>query len=241
MQLLTTEEKQLEELIQACEHEQHSLTERIHSYLQDMEVDYLSAHQSQAGLYRIEALLKILYNFKDKNYNRKVELTRRITFLKEDLDYEQRVRLSYFPNYMKSYEDELSTLEQQPITPTLSSHQLVHTLILLVSAKIKNTKLWFDKDSNEFFAFSFRNKTLKVSFPNIKTLKKKYVFDTFQERMLQDLGFITSIDGNRLVWTINGNKETIIEKTMLILSRVTFEVFHGGEGKTFIQYTDKVK
>ena len=111
----------------------------------------------------------------------------------------------------------------------------------LLDRQVKNVKLILKKSENIFFAFTYSNKTLKVTLPHVKQLMKKWILHDGDIKAFKNLGFILTEKESKLVLTITGSKQEIIYKAALILSKIVFEIFSFRQFKneSYLQFTDK--
>lgn len=239
---MTTVDNQLKLLISIYEEEKVRLQKLIDECL--VEAEYLMAHYYSQALYQLNGRLQTLHNIDDKLYDEKYFRQRRI----EDL---QKQIASESSDYMKEYlekglireKEALEKLNQIPKQATLPDNEtlLDETLKKLIANKIKNLKLVLKKSDNLFLGFSYSNKVLKVTLPYVKQHTKKWALHDDNINSFKNLGFNLSEAETKLILTLTGDKEDILNRLKLILSKIVFEIFYFKEfdNESYIEFTDK--
>ena len=138
--------------------------------------------------------------------------------------------------------EELEKLNQIPKQTALPENETLfdETLKKLVDKKIKKLKLILKKVDNLFLGFSYSNKTLKVTLPYVKQHTKKWILHDDNINSFKNLGFDLVENDTKLILTLTGGKEDILQRLKLILSKIVFEIFYFKEfdNESYIQFTD---
>ena len=235
---MTTVDNQLKLLISLYEEEKAQLQKLIDECL--VETEYLMAHYHSQALYQINGRLQTLKNIDDKLFDEKDFRQRRIDSLQkrietEDSDYMKE----YYVKDLQRAKEELEKLNQISKTATHPDNEtlLDETLKKLVDKKVKNLKLILKKADNLFLSFSYSNRALKVTLPYVKQHTKKW---TLHDDNI-NLGFDLTESETKLILTLTGDKEDILNRVKLILSKVVFEIFYFKEfdNESYIEFKEK--
>lgn len=220
-------DNQLKLLISLYEEERTQLQKWITEYLQEGE--YLMAHYHSEALYQLNGRLKTLYNIDDKLFDEK-NLKQRI------IDNIQRRVETESSDYMKEYyikeiqlaKEELEKLNLIPQKAMyLNNASLLNeTLEKLLNKKVKNLKLILNKADNLLLAFNYSKKVLKVTLPYLKQHIKKWILYDENINTLKNLGFGLDKNETKLVLKLTGEKEVILNRLKIILSKIVFEIFY---------------
>jgi len=240
---MTAMDNQLRLLITLYEEERARLQKLIDECLVDTE--YLMAHYHSEALHQLNRRLQTLNNIDDKLYDEKDFLRRRINGYEKRMGTESSEYMNeYFEKDLQRAREALEKLNQIPKQPALSDNVtlLNETLKKLVERKVKSLKLFLKKTDNLFLRFSYTNKVLKVTIPYIKQHTKKRVLYDDNINSFEKLGFNLSENDTKLTLTLTGDKEDILNKLKIILSKIVFEIFNYKEfdNESYIQFTDKV-
>lgn len=239
---MTIVDNQLKLLISLYEEEKIRLQKLIDECL--VETEYLLANYHSEALYLLNRRLQTFNNIDDKLYDEKVFKQRRISGLEkwiktESSDYMKK----HYENEIQRAKEELEKLNQIPKPATFSDNAtlLDETLTKLIERKIKKLKLILKKKDNLFLGFSYSKKKLKVTLPYVKQHTKKWIIYEDNINSFKNLGFDLTENESKLTLTLTGNKEDILNKLKLILSKIIFEIFYFKEfdNESYIEFTDK--
>jgi hypothetical protein len=239
---MSTLENQLKLLISLCEEEKIRLQKSIEEYL--LETEYLMAHYHSKALDQLNSRLQTLHNIDDNLYDAKYFKKRTIDLLQKQLKTGvSDLMKEYYIENIQSEKEELERLNQIPKKITLSDSNTLLDLTLrnLVDKKNKNLKLILKKSDNLFLGFSYSKKILKVTLPYIKQHTKKWILHEDKINALKNLGFNLTENETKLTLILTGNKEDILIRLKIILSKIIFEIFYFKEfnKECFIQFTEK--
>jgi hypothetical protein len=235
-------DNQLKLLISLYEEEKFRLQKLIDESL--VESEYLMAHYHSQALYQLNGRLQTLKNIDDKLFDEKYFIQRRIDGLQKRMGTESSDYMKdYYVKDLQRAKEELEKLNQIPKPATLPGNYnlLDETLKKLVDKKIKNLKLILKKADNLFLGFSYSKKTLKVTLPYVKQHIKKWVLYDDNISSFRNLGFNLIENETKLTLTLTGDKEDILKRLKVILSKIVFEIFYFKEfdNESYIQFTDK--
>ncbi|HJR99396.1 MAG TPA: hypothetical protein VJ780_00560 [Flavobacterium sp.] len=235
------DKNQLNVLISLYEDEKVQLQKLIDECL--VETEYLMAHYHSQALYQLNGRLQTLHNIDDKLYDEKYFRQRGINGLQKQIDAENSEYMKeYLENRLQREKEELEKLNQIPKQATLPYNEtlLDETIKKMIDKKIKNLKLILKKTDNLLLSFSYSNKILKVSLPYVKQHTKKWILYDDNINSFKNLGFDLVQNETKLVLTITGDKEEILYRMKIILSKIVFEIFYFKEfdNESYIQFTD---
>lgn len=233
---------QLKLLISLYEEEKIRLQKLIDDSL--AETEYLMAHYHSEALFQLNRRLQTLNNIDDKLYDEKDFLQRRICLLEKQIETESSEYLEeYYIKNLQQKIEELEKLNEIPKPPTLpeSFTLLDETIKKLTEKKIKNLKLILKKADNLFVGFSFSKKVLKLTLPYVKQHTKKGILHEGNINSFKKPGFDLAENKTNLTLTLTGNKEEILKRVKIILSKIVFEIFFFKEfdNESYIEFTDK--
>jgi hypothetical protein len=239
---MTTVDNQLKLLISLYEEEKVRLQKMIDKCLLDTE--YLMAHYHSQALYQLNGRLQTLKNIDDKLFDQKDSTQRRIAGLQKRIEVESSDYMKeYYVEELQRAKEELEKLNRIPKTATLPNNEnlLNETLEKLVNKKIKNLKLMLKKADNLFLGFSYSNKILKVTLPYVKQHTNKWILHDENINSFKNLGFNLTESETKLTLTLTGDKEDILNRLKLVLSKVVFDIFYFKEfdNESYIEFTDK--
>ena len=82
---------------------------------------------------------------------------------------------------------------------------------------------------------------MKVTLPHVKKLSKKWILYDDRINSFKNLGFDLAENNTKLILTLTGDKEKILKRVKIILSKIVFEIFYFKEfdNESYIQFTDK--
>jgi hypothetical protein len=208
------------------------------------ELDYLNAHYNQQALYQVQRRLRTLHNIDDRLYDRKHYLRNSIRITEEEmLRTDSDLLRDYFSSEIALAKDALEKISQTPDRSPATGPDLLFENVLnrLLDGEVNGVKLMLKNKDNFFFAFSYSNKKLQVKLPHIKTLLKKWVLNEPYIDTFKKMGFVMTANENTLILTISGSKEKIVNRTMLILSKIVFDMFYfiEFENQSYIHYREK--
>lgn len=233
---------QLKLLISLYEEEKVQLQKLIDECL--VESEYLIAHYYSKALYQLNGRLWTLKNIDDKLFNEMDFRLRRINGIQIQIETESSVYMKdYYVQELQRAREELEKLNEIPKLEAHSDNEtlLEETLSKLIDRKVKNLRLVLKKADNLFFAFSYSEKGLKVTFPYVKQHIKKRIL--YEERInsFKNLGFDLADNESKLTLTLTGDKEQILNKVKLIFAKIVFEIFYFKEfeNESYIQFADK--
>jgi hypothetical protein len=240
--LNTTVENQPALLLSLYEEEKLQLQKTIDEYL--IEGDFLMAHYHSRALNRINRQLQTLKTLLDPLFEKKEFHRKNIDRLQNHLQTATADSLqAYFQmelqNALEALE-ELKQIESQPKIP-VNTNLLDDTLKNLLDNNIKNLKLTLKKADNFYVRFSFSRKVLKVALPQIKQHTEKGILNEHRINGLKKLGFQVNENKNYLILTLTGDKEYILKRVKIILSRIVFDIFYYTEFRkgSYIEFTEK--
>ena len=205
-------EDKLKILIAYYEEEKSRLLKLIDDCLKDEE--YQFAHFHQRALYQLNGRLQTWQNIDDIFYDEKSQKQRWITVLERRLENVNSDDLKEYLNKdLQGHKETLEKLNQGSLNKASSENENIFNNILLdlVEKKIKGFKLILKKTDNFLLEFSYRNETLKVILPNVKSLINKWTLHEDNIKIFINLGFVFKDNQSKLVLKLTGKKETIIE------------------------------
>ena len=235
-------DNQLKLLISLYEEEKIRLQKLIDECL--VETKYLMAHYHSEALYQLNGRLQTLHNIDDKLYDEKSYKLNRIRGLEKHIATEasEFMKEYYSKDILKAKEEleklnEIPNQQTQPKDPSL----LDEVLQRLIQKKIKNLKLILKKEDNLFLGFSYSNKILKVILPHVKQHIRKWTLYDDNINSFKYLGFELTENESKLTLKLSGNKDDILVKLKIILSKIVFEIFYFKEfdNESYIQFTEK--
>jgi hypothetical protein len=218
---------QLKLLISLYEEEKIRLQKLIDECL--LETEYLMAHYHSEALYQLNGRLQTLHNINDKLYDEKGISQRRINGLQKRIETEPTDYMKeYYEKNLQRAKEELEKLNQIPKQATLSDNET------LLDETLK-------KADNLFLTFSYSKKILKVTLPYVKQHTKKWILYNANINSFKNLGFNLTENETKLILTLTGDKEGIINRLKIILAKIVFEIFYFKEfdNESYIQFTDK--
>jgi hypothetical protein len=234
-------ENQLNTLISLYEEEKGRLETLIKACLLDEE--YLLAHYHRNALYRLNGRLQTSQNIQDSRYDAKQYQLRKIDFLEKQLADGEDTIDNYHSTELERAKEALESLQQKPPGRTGgNTSSLFHDIIIkLLNRKVMDVKLILKKEGNFFFAFTYSNRALKVILPDVRRHLKQFALHEEKLLAFKKLGFYPAASGNKLVLTIVGDKEDILNRLEIIMSKVVFELFYFKEFKnqSYIHYTER--
>jgi len=234
-------DNKLKLLITTLETEKVNLQNCIDEYLAESE--FLMAHYHRRALFQLNRQLLTLKNIDDRLYDDKMSLTSRINFLETYIKNEDVAKLTnYFSEELKNAKEELETLNQISSNNASSNSSIFNDAIdKLIGKKINKLKLILKKSNNLFFAFTYSQRTLKVSMPYLKQHIGSYIIHDENLEKLKGLGFKLADNQSKITLTLSGNKEDITNNLNQILSKIIYEVFYVKEfeNESYIQFTEK--
>ncbi|HEY5465232.1 MAG TPA: hypothetical protein VIJ95_18365 [Hanamia sp.] len=216
-------DNQLKLLISLYEEEKVRLQKLIDECL--VETDYLLAHYHSQALYQLNGRLQTLKNIDDKLYDEKNFRQRRIDGLQKRIETESSDYIKeYYEKDLQRAKEELEKLNQIPKQAALPDNETLfdETLKKLVEKKIKNLKLILKKTDNLFLEFSYSRKILKVTLPYVKQHIKKWILYDDNINSFQNIGFDLTENEAKLTLTLTGDKEDILNRLKIILSKIIF-------------------
>ncbi len=239
---MTTVDNQLKLLISFYEEEKVRLQKLINGCI--AETEYLMAHYHAQCLNQLNSRLWTLKNIDDNLFDEKNFKQRRIDNLQNSIDTESSDYMKewYMKELMRTKE-ELEKINQITKQETLAGTEtlLDETLKKLVDKKNKNLKLILKKTDNLLIRFSYSKNVLKVTLPYVKQHTKKWILNDENISSFKNLGFYLAENENTLTLIITGNKEVILNKVKIILSKIVFEIFYfkNFDQDSYITFTDK--
>ena len=234
-------DKQLKLLISLFEKEKIQLQKLINKCLAEKE--YLLAHYHSEALFQVNGRLQTFKNIDDKLHDEKDFRQRGIEDLQKQIE-------SGSSDYVKAYlekmllreKEELERLIQISKPSALPDNEtfLDKTLKKLVDKKIKNLRLTLNKTDKLILGFSYSKKVLKVTMPYVKQHIEKWIIDDDNIISFKSLGFELTNNETKLTLTLTGDKEDILSKVKIILSKIVFEIFYFKEfeNESYIQFTE---
>lgn len=236
-------DSQLKLLISLYEEEKIRLQKLIDDCL--VETEYLMAHYHSEALCQLNGRLQTLNNIDDKFYDEKEFRRRRISGLQKRIETESSEYMKeHYKKDLQQVNEELEKLNQQiPNQSTLPENVILldETLKKLIEKKIKNLKLILKKSDHIFLGFSYSRNVLKVNLPHIKQHTKKFILHDYNINSFKKLGFGLFENETKLTLTLKGDKEEILRRIKIILSKIIFEIFRFKEfeNDSYIQFTAK--
>ena len=239
---MTNVDNQLKFLISLYEEEKVRLKKLIEECL--VETEYLMAHYHSEALYQLNGRLQTLKNIDDKLFDEKNFRQRRIDGPQKQIETESSDYMKdYYVKNLQHAKEEVEKINQIPKQATIPDNRILldETLKKLVEKKIKNLKLILKKADNLFLGFSYSKKVLKVTLPYVKQHTKKWILNDDNINSFKNLGFDLAENETKLTLTLTGDKEDILTKLKVILSKIVFEIFYfkNFDNETYIQFTDK--
>ena len=232
---------QLKLLISVYEEEKIRLQKLIDACI--AETEYLMAHYHSEALHQLNGRLQTLNNIEDKLYDEKESRQRWIDGLQKQIEVESLTNMKeYLEKRLQHEKEALERLNQTPKQATPSHETLLdETLKKLVDKKIKNLRLVLKKTDNLFLSFSYSKKVRKLTLPYGKQHTKKWILNEDHINAFKNMGFELAESETKLCLTLSGDKEDILNRVQLILSKIVFEIFYFKEfaNESYIQFADK--
>ena len=234
-------DSQLKLLISLYEEERVRLQRLIEECIE--ETEYLMAHYHSEALFQLNGRLQTLHNLDDKLYDEKERRHRTIIALQKEMRSESSDYLKeHFEKMLLRERQALERLNEPPIQATFPDNEtlLDETLKKLADRKIKNLKVILKKTDNLLLAFSNSKKALKVTLPYVKQLTNKWILHEGHINHFRNLGFEFAENESKLILTLTGDKEVILKRMKIILSKIVFEIFYFKkfDNESYIQFTD---
>jgi hypothetical protein len=235
-------EEKLNTIIAYFEEEKTRLLQQIAEYTKEWE--YQMAHFHAQALFQVNRRLQTLYSLKDRRYDEKRRKRERIQRLENRLQTEgSEYMRQYFSQELQKEKEAFEKLSQfvEPVNGLPDGGAFAKALKDLMEKKISGFKLFFDKDSNLMFHFSFRGKTLRVTFYNMKRHIKTGRFFEDDISVLQGMGFTYNKDKSRVVLHLQGDQLTILDQLNWRFAKLTFDFFdyRSFEGQSFLEVVEK--
>lgn len=234
---------QLALLLSLYEEEINQLEKRIEESLADKE--YQMAHFHSEALFRVIHKVRTLRAIEDEFSEEKYLIGLSLKHLYTQLDtlknIEGKAWLSEAIEGYKARLEKLNGIKPKEKTSNISTSFFEQTLKRFLSKQIKHLKLVLSKKDNLCLLFSYNKKTLKITIPLVKQHLKNQRIIEYQIQLFEKNGFILSVNGSRLVLTLTGNKEEILSRSKIILSKIVFEIFNFKDfaNESFVQFTEK--
>ena len=232
---------QLKILISVYEEEKIRLQKLIDACI--AETEYLMAHYHSEALHQLNGRLQTLNNIDDKLYDEKESRQRWINGLQKQIEVESLTNMKeYLEKRLQHEKEALERLNQTPKQATPGHETLLdETLKKLVDKKIKNLRLVLKKTDNLYLSFSYSKKVLKLTLPYVKQHTKKWILNEDHINAFKNMGFELAESETKLCLTLTGDKEDILNRVQLILSKIVFEIFYFKEfaNESYIQFADK--
>lgn len=231
-------------LIAFYEEEKARQLQLIDEYVREQE--FQLAHFHQKALYQVNRRLQNLKNIDDNLYSEK-------SFKQNTIDNLEKLLESQSSDYMRDFltqelskeKEELNALNNTPKKVNTSDNAplLDEVLTNLIEKKIKSFKLILKKTDSLFLEFKYYNKVLKVTLPLVKQHIKKWTLYPENIHSFKNLEFDLTDNENKLVLKLAGNKEEVLSKLKLILSKIVFEIFYfkDFENESYIEIKNKVR
>jgi len=232
----------LDTLIDFYEAEKSRLLQLIDSCVKEEE--YQLAHFHQRALYQLNGKLQTLKNINDKFHDEKSFISRRISNLEKRIGGESSAAMiEYYLKEIESAKKELEKLIYQSNKTDSTEDKLILNKALsdLIDKKVKSIKLILKRTDNLLLEFKYRNKILKVTLPFVKRHLKSYTLYEGKINKLKRYGFELQYNDSKLVLQLGGDKEKLMNKLTIILSKIIFEVFYFKEfeNESYIEINGK--
>ncbi len=234
---------QLALLLSLYEDEINQLEKRIEESLADKE--YQMAHFHSEALFRIIRKVQTLRAIEDEFSEEKFLIGLTLKYLNAQLDseisLEGKVLLQESIEEYKARLEKLNGIKPKDKTSNISNSFFEETLKRLLSREIKHLKLVLSKKDNLCLLFNYNKKILRITIPQVKQHLKNQRIAEYQIQLFEKNGFILSLNDSRLVLTLAGNNEEILNRSKIILSKLVFEIFNfkDFENESYVQFTEK--
>lgn len=186
--------------------------------------DYLSAHNYQKALSRVNSTIWTLNRFEEKNYDYKRRAQQLMAFYENELSSTDDDNKKYhFPGIIEMFKEGIMKLNK--VDP--SSHPqtdpgiLEKAMLDLVSKKIKKFKIIFNKSEGVFLEISVIGRNIKL----VSSVIKKDDLYSLQLGLLPKLGFRLT-KRNKLVCLLKIVDESSFDKLRFLLTRLFFDVYY---------------
>jgi hypothetical protein len=217
----------LDILLTCYEEERAKLLQLIDNFIKDEE--YQLAHFHQNALYQLNGRLRTLKNISDKFHDEKIYILRKISYLEERINTEssEALRNNYSKEILRSRE-EVERLVQLSNRDEASGDNLILSKALsdLLDKRIKGFNLILKKTDNLLLQFKYYNKILKLTIPFTKRNVKSNTLHGYPIEAFKRLGFEFKNNDSKMVLQLSGDKEKILTKTKIVLSKIVFEIFY---------------
>lgn len=235
---------QLRTLIFLYEEEKIQLQKRIEESLTESE--YLMAHFHSEAMFELNTKLRTLHNLDDRLYDEKEFLKQKIGWMQKFLETEgSDYMTAYYKQELALAEGELKALNHIPKEAYFQHRETFLDEIInkMLAHKIKKLKLVFKKKDNFFLSLTYSKKVLKLTIPYVKQHTKSQLLHEENMIHLGKLGFILADNETRLTSQLTGNKDAILTRLKVMLSKIVFEVFYYKEfyNDTYIEFKETGK
>jgi len=212
-------------VLSLCEEEKARLEALIKLCLEGLEgPDYLSAHNYQNALNRVNSTIRTLNRFEDKYYDDRQRYQKLMAIYEKDIASTDSENMKkYISGVLQVYKEKIERLNE--IDPSANSQTntgiLEKAMLDLVSKKIKKFKIIFNKSEGVFLEISAKGRDIKL----VSSFIKKDDLYSLQLGLLQKLGFELT-KRNKLVCLLKNVDESSLDKLRFLLTRLVFDVYY---------------
>lgn len=186
--------------------------------------DYLSAHNYQNALNRVNGTIWTLNRFEDKKYDDRQRYQKLLAIYENILlSKDDGSMKKHIPGIIQMIKEKLEELpETEPSGNIQNDSGILEKAILdLVSKKIKKFKIIFNKSEGVFLEISAKGRDIKL----VSSVVKKADLYSLQLGLLPKLGFRLT-KRNKLVCQLKNVNESSLDELRFLLTRIVFDVYY---------------
>lgn len=186
--------------------------------------DYLSAHNYQKALSRVNSTIWTITRFEDKKYDDRQRYQKLLAIYENILSSKDDGSMKmHIPGIIQMIKEKLEGLpETEPSGNTQNDHGILEKAMLdLVLKKIRKFKIIFNKSEGVFLEISAKGRDIKL----VSSVVKKADLYSLQLGLLKKLGFELT-KRNRLVCLLKNVDENSLDTLRFLLTRLVFGVYY---------------
>ncbi len=230
-------EEKLKILVSLYESKKNYLKKLVDNAVE--EKDFLTAHYYAKAYHHVNEKLRLLYQIDDPLYDQKEFKRDWLQGFKKITKNGSLGVKSYYKKQIKHLEDEIEKLNQisRAVKPSENHNVINENLLNLLDKRIKYFRLILKNDDNFFINFYYKKKNLNLIIPHVKQLINNNVLNDHTINPLKNLGFNYTANNTKLILTLTGDNEDMLNKAKETISRIVFEIFYFKifKNKCFIQ------
>lgn len=186
--------------------------------------DYLSAHNYQNALNRVNGTIWTLNRFEDKKYDDRQRYQKLLAFYEIILLSKDNGSMKkHIPGIIQWIKENLERLPETEPSGNIQNDPgiLEKAMIDLVSKKIKKFKIIFNRSEGVLLELSVKGQVIKI----VSAVIKKDAMYNLQLGLLQKLGFELT-KRNKLVCQLKNMDESSLDRLRFLLTRLVFDVYY---------------